>query len=158
EAPNEELIAMTRRLWVCAALTVPLLAIAMTEMVGADAVGKLFSLGAKGWGELLLATPVILWGGRPFFQRGWTSIATWRLNMFTLIALGTGAAYVYSVAAVIAPGIFPAGFRGPSGEVQVYFEAAAVITTLVLLGQVLELRARSRTSQAIRGLLGLTPK
>src|SRR5205807_2683459 len=107
---------------------------------------------------LLLATPVVLWGGWPFFERGWASIVRRRLNMFTLIAIGTGTAYFYSVVATLLPGIFPAGFRGHQGEVAVYFEAAAVITTLVLVGQVLELRARSQTSGAIRALLGLAPK
>ena len=108
--------------------------------------------------ELALATPAVLWGGWPFFVRGWKSIVTLRLNMFTLIAMGTSAAYLYSVVATVAPGIFPEAFRGPNGEVAVYFEAAAVITTLVLLGQVLELRARRRTSNAIRAMLGLSPK
>src|SRR5262249_2913003 len=107
---------------------------------------------------LVLATPVVLWGGWPFFERGWTSLVTRRLNMFTLIALGTGVAYGYSLVAALLPGIFPASFRGPMGEVPIYFEAAAVITTLVLLGQVLELRARSQTSSAIRALLDLAPK
>src|SRR5690606_22896353 len=110
------------------------------------------------WIGLLLATPVVLWGGWPFLVRGWQSVVARRLNMFTLIALGVAAAYVYSVAAVLVPGIFPAAFRGHGGEVGVYFEAAAVIVTLVLLGQVLELRARSRTGSAIRALLGLAPK
>ena len=109
------------------------------------------------WVQLVLATPVVLWGGWPFFERGWASVVNRSLNMFTLIALGTGAAYVYSVVATLAPGLFPASFRGHGGEVGVYFEAAAVITTLVLLGQVLELRARSQTSSAIRALLGLAP-
>jgi Cu+-exporting ATPase len=108
--------------------------------------------------ELILATPVVLWGGWPFFVRGWRSVLTWNLNMFTLIALGTGAAYVYSLVAALFPGLFPAAFRGEGGEVSLYFEAAAVITALVLLGQVLELRARTRTGAAIRALLGLAPK
>src|SRR5438874_97211 len=108
--------------------------------------------------ELLLATPVVLWGGWPFFQRGWSSVVNRSTNMFTLIALGTGAAYVYSVAATLTPGFFPASFRKMDGMPAVYFEAAAAITTLVLLGQVLELRARSRTGAAIRALLDLTPK
>src|SRR6202007_2727589 len=108
--------------------------------------------------ELLLATPVFLWGGFPFFQRGWASIANRSLNMFTLIALGTGTAYVYSVIAVLFPGIFPPSFREANGAVPVYFEAAAAIVTLVLLGQVLELKARSRTSLAIRALLKLSPR
>ena len=112
---------------------------------------------AIGWIELLLATPLVLWGGFPFFQRGWASIVNRSLNMFTLIALGTGTAYIYSVIAVIFPNIFPPSFQTMSGVVPVYFEAAAAITTLVLLGQVLELRARSRTSSAIRALLNLPP-
>ena len=110
------------------------------------------------WLELILATPVVLWGGWPFFVRGWKSIVTWNPNMFTLIGLGVSIAYVYSLAAALLPGIFPAAFRGPNGEVGTYFEAAAVITTLVLLGQVLELRARSKTGAAIKALLGLAPK
>ena len=114
---------------------------------------RFFSMRTTGWIEFLLATPVVLWGGRPFFERGWASLVNRSLNMFTLIALGTGTAYVYSVVAVLFPGIFPASFRA-HGEVPVYFEAAAAITTLVLLGQVLELRARSRTSAAIRALAG----
>src|SRR5205085_7294283 len=104
------------------------------------------------------ATPVVLWGGAPFFLRGWASLIGWRLNMFTLIALGTGVAYAYSLVAALAPGIFPVSFRGPHGEVPLYFEAAAVIVTLVLLGQLLELRARSATNGAIRALLDLAPK
>jgi Cu+-exporting ATPase len=110
------------------------------------------------WGQLLLATPVVLWGGWPFFQRGWASITHRSLNMFTLIAIGTGTAYGYSVIATLFPDLFPDSFRSHSGEVAVYFEAAAVITTLVLLGQVLELRARSQTNSAIKALLGLAPK
>jgi Cu+-exporting ATPase len=110
------------------------------------------------WVQLLLSTPVVLWAGWPFFERGWMSLVTRNLNMFTLIALGTGAAYLYSTLAVLAPGIFPSSFRGPAGEVAVYFEAAAVIVTLVLLGQVMELRARSQTGAAIRALLGLAPR
>src|SRR5690606_26832778 len=114
--------------------------------------------GAMGWIGLVLATPVVLWGGWPFFVRGVTSIVTRHLNMFTLIALGVAAAYAYSVVAVLAPGVFPAAFRGEGGEVAVYFESASVIVTLVLLGQVLELRARSRTGAAIRALLELAPR
>jgi Cu+-exporting ATPase len=111
-----------------------------------------------GWIEFALATPVVLWGGWPFFERGWASIVHRSLNMFTLIAMGSGAAYLYSLAAVAAPGLFPASFRDASGNLGLYFEAAAVITVLVLLGQVLELRARSQTSGAIQALLGLAPK
>ena len=110
------------------------------------------------WVQLVLATPVVLWGGWPFFRRGWASLVTRSLNMFTLIALGTGVAYVFSLVAALAPGIFPASFRDADGQVPVYFEAAAVIVTLVLLGQVLELRARSQTGSAIRALLDLAPK
>jgi Cu+-exporting ATPase len=152
EAPNEELISMTRRFWVCVVLTVPLLVTGMAEMLG---IG--ISLTARHWIDLVLATPVVLWGGRPFFERGWQSIVRRQLNMFTLIAIGTGAAYGYSVLATFVPGLFPESFR-EAGRVPVYFEAAAVITMLVLLGQVLELRARSRTSSAIRDLLNLSPK
>jgi Cu+-exporting ATPase len=146
EVENPELGQMTRRFWVSLGLSVPTLVIAM--------------LGLKGlaWLQLALATPVVLWGGWPFFQRGWASIVHRSLNMFTLIALGTGVAYVYSVVATLAPRMFPESFRGHNGGVSVYFEAAAVITTLVLLGQVLELRARSKTSSAIKALLGLAPK
>jgi len=155
EEENPELRQMTRRFWVGVALTVPLLLLAMSAMLP---LGQLVPMGSRGWIELLLATPVVLWGGWPFFVRGWSSIVHRSLNMFTLIALGTGMAYVYSVVARVAPGIFPASFRGADGEVGVYFEAAAAIVTLVLLGQVLELRARSRTGAAIKALLGLVPK
>ncbi|MRG91749.1 heavy metal translocating P-type ATPase [Polyangium spumosum] len=157
EPPNPELVSMTRRFWVSAALSLPLLVMAMGPML---LPGYRWSHGLpyQAWIELLLATPVVLWGGLPFFERGWTSLRTRRFNMFTLIAIGTGTAYVYSVAATIAPSMFPASFRTHGGAVPVYFEAAAVIVTLVLLGQVLELRARSRTSGAIRALLGLAPK
>ena len=155
EAPNEELISMTRRFWACLALTAPVLLLAIGEMVG---IGRGLSPRTVQWIQLVLATPVVLWGGAPFFARGWFSIVRMQLNMFTLIAIGTGTAYLYSIAATLVPDAFPASFRMASGEVPVYFEAAAVITTLVLLGQVLELRARSRTSAAIRGLLQLAPK
>jgi Cu+-exporting ATPase len=146
---------MTRRFWVSAVLTVPLFVLAMSESFAA-----LMRVDPKtmGWLELLLATPVVLWGGWPFFVRGWQSIANRHLNMFTLIALGVAVAYAYSVVATLAPGTFPASFRAESGRVSVYFEAAAVIVTLVLLGQILELRARSRTGAAIRALLVLAPK
>jgi Cu+-exporting ATPase len=158
EEANPELKMMTRRFWASAVLTAPLLLLAMSEMLPGEPVQRAFSSRLLVWVELLLATPVVLWGGWPFFERGWTSIVRRRLNMFTLIAIGTGTAYFYSVLAALAPGIFPAAFRGHHGEVAVYFEAAAVITTLVSMGQVLELRARSRTSGAIRALLGLAPK
>src|SRR5215469_3841061 len=147
---NPELRDMTRRFWVCVGLSVPLLALAMAGDFGA--------MRSPVWLELLLATPAVLWGGWHFFERGWRSIVTRRLNMFTLIALGTGVAYAYSLVAALAPGIFPPSFRTAEGHVPVYFEAAAVIVTLVLLGQILELRARSQTSTAIRALLDLAPK
>jgi Cu+-exporting ATPase len=158
EEENPELRWMTRRFWVGVALTVPLLLLAMSTMLPLGAKLVQATAGCRGWIELLLATPVVLWGGWPFFVRGWSSIVHRSLNMFTLIALGTGMAYVYSVVAQTVPGIFPASFRGAGGEVGVYFEASAAIVTLVLLGQVLELRARSRTGAAIRALLGLAPK
>jgi Cu+-exporting ATPase len=153
---SPELIDMTRRFWVGLVLAVPVL---LLEMAG-DLFGGLDSLlspTVRSWVELVLATPVVLWAGWPFFVRGWNSVRTRNLNMFTLIAMGTGVAWVYSVVATVAPGIFPASFR-EMGRVAVYFEAAAVITVLVLLGQVLELRAREQTSGAIRALLDLTPK
>jgi Cu+-exporting ATPase len=155
---NPELEDMTRRFWVSLALSVPVLFLAMSDLIPGQPVQRVLSMRAAAWIELLLATPAVLWGGWPFFERGWASLVNRSLNMFTLIAMGTGAAYISSLLATVAPGIFPAAFRGPGGEVPVYFEAAAVITTLVLLGQVLELRARSRTSQAIKQLLGLAPK
>ncbi len=148
EGPNPELVNMTRRFAVSALLSLPLLVIAMSGVVeGAASV----------WVQLGLATPVVLWGGAPFFRRGWTSLLTLRLNMFSLIALGTGVAWLYSLVAAVVPGVFPDAFRAPDGTVHVYFEAAAVIVTLVLLGQVLELKARSRTGAAIRALLDLAP-
>jgi Cu+-exporting ATPase len=157
EEENPELRDMTRRFWVSLILTVPLFAVAMGETVGLS-FNWLASPGTLGWIELALATPVVLWGGAPFFVRFWRSLANRSPNMFTLIGLGVGVAYTYSVVAAALPGIFPPAFRGAHGQVAVYFEAAAVITTLVLLGQVLELRARSRTGAAIRALLGLAPK
>jgi P-type Cu+ transporter len=155
---SPELRDMTRRFWVGVTLSVPLLAIAMAEHFNKAALDALISPRLLVWVQLILGTPAVLWGGWPFFQRGWASIVSRRLNMFTLIALGTGVAYVYSLVAALAPGIFPASFRDPDGQVPLYFEAAAVIVTLVLLGQVLELRARSQTSSAIRALLDLAPK
>ena len=145
---NPELADMSRRLWIGAALTVPVVALEMLPHPGFDA----------NWLQFVLATPVVLWAGFPFFQRGWDSLVRRSLNMFTLIAIGTGAAWVYSVVATIAPGQFPIGFHAAGGSVAVYFEAAAVITVLVLLGQVLELRARERTGGAIRALLNLAPR
>ncbi len=158
EEENPELRNMTRRFWVGVVLTVPLLAAAMTDMLPGSPVEHALPVGWLPWIELLLATPVVLWGGWPFFQRGWASIINRSTNMFTLIAMGTGVAYVYSLIATVFPGIFPASFREMNGGPAVYFEAAAAITTLVLLGQVLELRARSQTGAAIRALLDLTPK
>jgi len=155
---NPELVDMSRRFGISLILTVPLFFLAMADMLLGQPVQHLLSPRLLPWVELILATPVVLWGGWPFFQRGWTSVFNRSLNMFTLIAIGTGAAYVYSVAATLFPDFFPASFRSHSGTVAIYFEAAAVITTLVLLGQVLELRARSQTSSAIRALLGLAPK
>src|SRR3984957_11960834 len=155
---NPELVSMTWRFWISVALTVPVLFFGMSDMIPGNPVSRLISMQTTGWIGLFLATPVVLWAGWPFFQRGWASLVNRSLNMFTLIALGTGAAYIYSVIAVLFPQVFPAAFRGPHGEVPVYFEAAAAITTLVLLGQVLELRARSQTSTAIRSLLKLSPR
>ena len=157
EAPNPELIDMTRRFWISLALSVPLLAIVMGDMLPGGPVQAVLG-GSRAWLEVALATPVVLWGGWPFFQRAWSSLLTWNLNMFTLIGLGTGVAYVYSLIAVLVPEIFPAAFRGAGGHVALYFESAAVIVTLVLLGQVLELRARGQTSKAMRALLELAPK
>ena len=150
DEPNPELVDMTRRFWVGVALAVPLLVLAMGGFFGPHALGH--------WLQLALATPVVLWAGRPFFERGWRSIVNRSLNMFTLIAIGVGAAYAYSVAATIAPGLFPAAFRDDGGAVGVYFEVASVIIVLVLLGQVLELRARERTGGALRALLDLAPQ
>jgi len=149
---------MTRRFWTSLVLTVPLMFLAMSDMIPGQPVQHALAPQWIVWIEFLMATPVVLWGGWPFFQRGWASIKNRSSNMFTLIALGTGVAYTYSVIATLAPGIFPASFRGESGTPAVYFEVAAAITTLVLMGQVLELRARSRTSSAIRALLDLSPK
>ncbi len=148
---DQELDAMSRRFRACLVLTAPLFVLAMSAMGGGGSRGRTL------W-ELLLATPVVLWGGAPFFARGWASVARRSPNMFTLVSLGTGAAYLYSVAAALAPAAFPPAFRGPGGAVPVYFDAAAMIVTLVLLGQVLELGARRRTGAAIRALLGLAPK
>ena len=156
EGPNHELVDMTRRFWGSLVLTVPVLALAMGEMLVPALVSALGPT-AWLWSQVVLSTPVVLWGGWPFFVRGWQSLATRNLNMFTLIALGTGAAFAYSVFAVLFPDALPHAMRH-GGVPPVYFEAAAVITALVLLGQVLELRARSATSGAIRALLGLQPK
>ena len=158
DAPNPELIDMTRRFWISAALSLPLFIIAMADMTPGQPLQHSFSPRLLSWFQFALATPVVLWGGWPFFERGWHSIVNRSLNMFTLIAIGVGAAYLYSVVATLLPGIFPESFYGHSGTVAVYFEAAAIITTLVLLGQVLELRARGQTNSAIKALLGLSPK
>ena len=153
--PNPELVDMTRRFWIGLVLTVPVFVLEM----GGHLLGHgLMAPQHSGWIQLVLSTPVALWAGGPFFERGWASVRTRNLNMFTLIAMGVGVAWLYSVVAVLAPGLFPPAFRGHDGAVPVYFEAAAVITVLVLLGQVLELRARERTSGAIKALLNLTPR
>ncbi len=158
EEENPELRDMSRRFWISLAITVPLLAAAMSDYLPGQPVERLVSPRALAWIELALATPVVLWGARPFFVRFWRSLVNRSLNMFTLIGLGVAVAYGYSVVATLAPGLFPPQFRDASGQVAVYFEASAVITVLVLLGQVLELKARSQTSGAIRALLGLAPK
>src|SRR5262245_31871678 len=156
QAPNPELVDMTRRFWIALGLTVPVLVVEMGgHLLGLD---RIIDRQTSNWLQLLFATPVVLWAGWPFFVRGWQSVVTRNLNMFTLIAMGTGVAWIYSLAATVVPGAFPPGFREHDGSVPVYFEAAAVITVLVLLGQVLELKARERTSGAIRALLDLAPK
>jgi len=157
EAPNEDLIDMSRRLTWSAALTFPVFLLAMSDLIPGHPVQHTFAPGTLAWTQLALSAPVVLWGGRPFFERGWASVVHKSLNMFTLIALGTGAAFAFSLFATLAPGAFPDEMR-VHGALPLYYEAAAVITTLALLGQVLELRARSRTGAAIRGLLGLAPK
>ena len=158
EKSNPELDDMTRRLWISVAFAVPMLALMVSSFLPAMPMQKMFAATVWNWIELALATPVVLWCGLPFSIRGWQSLVHRSLNMFTLIALGTGTAYVYSVFATVVPQIFPSSFRGVGGQIDVYFEPAAVIVALVLLGQVLELRARSQTSGAIRALLGLAPK
>ncbi|MBI0476942.1 heavy metal translocating P-type ATPase [Sphingomonas sp. MA1305] len=155
DAPNPELVDFTRRLWVAGALTIPLLVVSMfAEMLGLHVV----SPAASPWVQLALTAPIVLWSGAPFFVRGWQSLRTRHLNMFTLIAIGVGAAFLYSLVATFAPGIFPATFRTHGGMVPVYYEAAGVVVALVLLGQVLELRARAATGRAIRALMDLAPK
>ena len=155
---NPELDSMTRRFWMGAALTLPLLVIMVSDLLPSHPIQGILRGPLLGWFELAIASPVVLWGGWPFFRRGWASIASRNLNMFTLISIGTGSAYLYSLVAVLMPQLFPASFRDMSGRLGLYFEAAAVITVLVLLGQVLELKARSQTSSAIKALLGLAPK
>ena len=157
-AANPELESMTRRFWICAALTLPLLGIMVSDLLPLHPMQGLLKGPLLGWLELAIASPVVLWGGWPFFQRGWASIVSRNLNMFTLISIGAGSAYLYSLVAVLIPQLFPASFRDMSGQLDLYFEAAAVITVLVLLGQVLDLKARSQTSSAIKALLGLAPK
>ena len=156
--PNPELVDMRRRFWVGAALTTPVLFLAMGDFVPGLDLPSIIPAGVSVWIQLALATPVVAWAGFPFFERGWDSLRTRNLNMFTLIALGTGTAWLYSLVATLIPGTFPAAFRDEAGVVAVYFEAAAVITVLVLLGQVLELRAREQTGAALRSLLDLAPK
>jgi len=156
-APDPELADMTRRFWVSAILAAPVLLLGMADSLPGLPLHRVLGAGAIAWLEFVLATPVVVWGAAPFFARGWRSIVGRHLNMFTLIALGVGIAYLYSVCAILLPAIFPASALGPGGMPPTYFEAAAVITALVLLGQVLELRARSRTSGAIRALLALAP-
>lgn len=158
EGPNPELVDFTRRFWVSAVLSIPLLVITMGPMVGLPFLRDWLGEQAAVWVELVLATPVALWAALPFFERGWASIVNRSPNMWTLISLGVGAAYIYSVVATLFPDIFPHQFRGHGGAVPVYFEAAAVIIALVFLGQVLELRAREKTGSAIRALLDLAPK
>jgi Cu+-exporting ATPase len=157
EEDNHELTDMTRRLWIGAALALPVFLLAMAHLIPALGHENWIMGDASRWIQFILATPVVLWAGWPFFQRGWHSIVTRHLNMFTLIAIGVGTAYLFSVVVMIVPGAFPTSFA-PDGKVGIYFEAAAVIVLLVLLGQVLEMRARSKTGSAIRGLLNLAPK
>ncbi len=156
DEPDPELIDMTRRFWISAALTIPVFIMAMAEMI--PGLNRIVPPNIPLWIQFILAAPVVFWGGLPFFQRGWASVRNASPNMFTLIAMGTGAAFVYSVVALLFPQIFPDSMRNAENLVPVYFEAAAVIITLVLLGQVLELRARSQTSSAIKELLGLAPE
>ncbi|MEJ2720012.1 MAG: heavy metal-binding domain-containing protein, partial [bacterium] len=155
---NPELIDMSRRFAVSLAFTIPVLILTMAEMIPGRPLESLISTRLLAWVQFILATPVVLWCGWPFFVRAWASFKSRVLNMFTLIGIGVGTAYVYSLIAVLFPMIFPSSFRNASGDVAVYFEAAAVIVTLVLLGQVLELKARGQAGAAIRALLGLAPK
>ena len=155
---NPELEEMTRRFWICLGPSLLVMLLAMADMIPGMSLPQTFTGSTRNWVQWLLATPVVLWGGWPFFQRGWASVVNRAPNMFTLIAMGTGAAYGYSTVATVAPTLLPSSFRLHDGSIAVYFEAAAVITVLVLLGQVLELKARSQTSSAIRALLRLAPK
>lgn len=158
DGPNPELVDFTRRFWIGTILTLPLLILTMGPLIGFSGVREVFGESATLWIELVLGTPVVLWCGWPFLERGWNSFRTMNLNMFSLIAMGVSAAWIFSVVAVLAPGIFPDGFRSADGHVGVYFEAAAVIVVLVLLGQVMELRAREGTGKAIRALMDLSAK
>jgi P-type Cu+ transporter len=158
EGPNEEFVSMTRRFWISVVLTIPVVVLGMSDIIPGQPLQRVLTMHALGLIQFVLATPVVLWAGWPFFERAWMSLVHRSLNMFTLIGLGTGTAYVYSTVAVVAPDLFSATFRTADGAVPVYFEAGATITALVLLGQVLELRAHSRTSAAIRSLLRLSPK
>lgn len=158
EGPNPELVDFTRRFWVAAVLTIPVLVLAMSPYLGLTAIRDFFGERTSLWLELVFSTPVILWSGWPFFVRGWNSFRTMNLNMFSLIGMGVGAAYLFSIVAVLMPGIFPVGFLREDGTVGVYFEAATVIVALVLLGQVMELRAREGTGKAIRALLDMAAK
>src|SRR3984893_87728 len=158
EEDDSEYRSMLLRFWIGALLTIPVLLLATSKMLPFLKLENLLSDQNSRWIQFILSTPIVLWAGWPFFERAWASVVHRSLNMFSLIALGTGAAYLYSLFATFAPGMFPAGFHGMGGTVAVYFEAAAVITVLVLLGQVLELRAREQTGGAIRALLKLAPK
>ncbi|HID31115.1 MAG TPA: YHS domain-containing protein, partial [Desulfobacterales bacterium] len=158
EGDNQEYLDMRRRFWIGAILTLPLVIIAMRDLIPGGPLGHLASAKTYGWVELVLATPVVFWAGWPFFVRAWQSLINKSLNMFTLIGLGVAVSYVYSLVAILFPEIFPATLRTEDGTVGVYFEAAAVIVVLILLGQVLELKARSQTGAAIKALLGLAPK
>ena len=158
EETNPELVEMSTRFWLCLGPALGVFVLGMAHMIPAHPLQHVIPDHVSSWLQLVIATPVVLWGGWPFFQRGWYSIITRSPNMFTLIAIGTGTAYGYSVIATVFPTLIPSSFHLANGSVPVYFEAAVVITVLVLLGQVLELQARSRTTGAIRALLGLAPK
>lgn len=158
EEKNHELEDMSRRFWGSLFFTVPLFILSMSELIPGQPLQQFIPMQVGVWLQLILATPVVLWSGKPFFERGWASLVNRHLNMFTLIAMGTGSAYMYSLIAALMPGLFPETFRNEHGQVALYFEAAGVIITLILLGQVLELKARSQTNAAIKSLLGLAPK
>ena len=158
EGPNPEMVDMSRRFWVGLALSLPIFLLAMGDMLPGKPLHHLLSMTAMNWVQLALATPVVFWCGWPFFERAWSSVIHRSPNMFTLIALGVGSAYLYSLVATVAPELFPEGFRASGGAVMPYFDTAVVVTVLILLGQVLELKARGQTSGAIKRLLGLAPK